>query len=42
MANEIRDAKDGLAALLSNISELKVLDYPADSVNEFPVAVVLF
>ena len=42
MANEIRDAKDGLAALLSNISGLKVLDYPADSVNEFLVAVVLF
>ena len=42
MANEIRDAKDGLAALLANISGLKVLDYPADSVHEFPVAVVLF
>ena len=42
MANEIRDAKDGLASLLSNISGLKVLDYPAESVHEFPVAVVLF
>ena len=42
MANEIRDAKDGLAALLANISGLKVLDYPAESVNEFPVAAVLF
>ena len=42
MANEIRDAKDGLASLLSNIAGLKVLDYPADSVHEFPAAVVLF
>ena len=42
MANEIKDAKDGLASLLSNIAGLKVLDYPADSVSEFPVAVVLF
>ena len=42
MANEIRDAKDGLAARLSTVAGLKVLDYPADSVNEFPVAVVLF
>ncbi len=42
MADEIKDAKDGLASLLSNIAGLKVLDYPADSVNEFPAAVVLF
>ena len=42
MANEIRDAKDGLGTLLSNISGLRVLDYPADSIHEFPVAVVLF
>ena len=42
MANEIRDAKDGLGTLLSAISGLRVLDYPAESVNEFPVAVVLF
>ena len=42
MANEIRDAKDGLASRLSTISGLKVLDYPAESVHEFPVAVVLF
>ncbi len=42
MANEIKDAKDGLVSLLSTISRLKVLDYPAGSVNEFPVAVVLF
>ena len=42
MANEIGDAKDGLATLLSNIAGLKVLDYPADSISEFPAAVVLF
>ena len=41
MANEIKNAKDGLSTLLANISGLRVLDYPADSVNEFPVAVVL-
>ncbi len=42
MANEIRAAKDGLQTLLSNISGLKVIDYPAGAVHEFPVAVVLF
>ena len=42
MANEIKNAKDGLASLLSTIAGLKVLDYPADSVHEFPAAVVLF
>lgn len=42
MANEIRDAKDGLGSLLSGIAGLKVIDHPADSVHEFPVAVVLF
>ncbi len=42
MANEIRDAKDGLGTLLTTISGLKVLDYPAESIHEFPVAVVLF
>ena len=42
MANEIRDAKDGLGSLLSNIAGLKVLDHPADSINEFPAAVALF
>ncbi len=42
MADEIKDAKDGLLTRLSSITGLKVLDYPADSVNEFPVAVVLF
>jgi|GEM_PF-5245365 hypothetical protein len=39
MANEIRDAKDGLKTLLSNISGLKVIDYPAGAVHEFPVTV---
>ena len=34
MANEIRDAKDGLGTLLSNISGLRVLDFPADSIHE--------
>lgn len=42
MANEIGDAKDGLTTRLSTITGLKVLDYPAESVNEFPVAVVVF
>ena len=42
MANEIRDAKDGLGTLLSSISGLRVLDYPADSIHEFPVVAVLF
>ena len=42
MANEIKDAKDGLGTLLSNIPGLRVLDHPADSINEYPVAVVLF
>lgn len=42
MANEIKDAKDGLSTLISGITGLKVLDYPPDSVNEFPVAIVLF
>ncbi len=42
MADEIKDAKDGLATRLNSIAGLKVLDYPAESINEFPVAVVLF
>ena len=42
MANEIGDAKDGLASILSNISGLRVLDYPADVVSEFPAAVIMF
>ena len=42
MANEISDAKDGLATLLSTLSGLRVLDHPADSICEFPSAVVMF
>ena len=42
MANEISDAKDGLATLLATISGLRVLDHPADSISEFPSAVVMF
>ena len=42
MADEIRDAKDGLSTRLSTISGLRVLDYATGSVNEFPSAVVLF
>ncbi len=41
MANEIKNAKDGLSTLLSSVSGLKVIDFPAESVNEFPVATVL-
>ncbi len=41
MADELRNAKDGLSTLLSTISGLKVLDFPADAINEFPAAVVL-
>ncbi len=42
MANEISDAKDGLVTLLATISGLRVLDHPADSISEFPSAVVMF
>ena len=42
MANEIRDAKDGLGTLLAGISGLKVLDYPPAALHEFPAAVLLF
>ena len=42
MANEISDAKEGLVTLLSTISGLRVLDHPADSISEFPSAVVMF
>ena len=41
MADELKNAKDGLSTLLATISGLKVLDYPADSISEFPAAVVL-
>lgn len=42
MADEIKDAKDGLGTLLSTISGLRVLDYPSDSISEFPAVVALF
>ncbi len=42
MANEISDAKDGLVTLLATISGLGALDYPVDSISEFPAAVVMF
>ena len=42
VANEVRDAKDSLSTLLYGISGLKILYYPAGSVNEFRSAVVLF
>ena len=42
MAGEIRDAIRGLCDLLSTIDGLRTLDYPADSISEFPAAVALF
>ena len=42
MANEISDAKDGLVTILTAISGLRVLDHPADSLSEFPAAVIMF
>ena len=42
MTNEIGDAKDGLSAMLSTVPGLRVLDHPADALNEFPAAVVMF
>ena len=42
MADEIGDAKDGLVTRLSTITGLKVVDYPAEAIHEFPAAVVLF
>ena len=41
MADEIKNAKDGLVSLLEGISGLRVLDFPADAINQFPSAVVL-
>jgi hypothetical protein len=40
MANEIKDAKDGLGTRLATISGLRVIDYPPDSQNEFPAALI--
>lgn len=42
MADEIKNAKDGLASLLTGITGLAVLDFPPGSVNQFPAALVLF
>ena len=40
MANEISEAKKGLAAALSGIDGLRVFDYTPDSLHEFPAAIV--
>ena len=40
MANEISEAKKGLAAALSSIDGLRVFDYTPDSLHEFPAAIV--
>ena len=40
VANEIGEAKRGLAAALSIIDGLRVYDYESESVNEFPAAIV--
>lgn len=40
MANEFSGAKDGLMAMLRRIDGLRVLDYTAQAVNQFPAAVV--
>ena len=40
MANEIGEAKNGLAAVLSGIDGLRVFDYTPDSLHEFPAAIV--
>ena len=41
MADELKNIRAGLSSVLSGIAVLKVLGYPADSVHEFPVAVML-
>ena len=40
MANEISEAKKGLAAVLSGIDGLRVFGYTPDSLHEFPAAIV--
>ena len=40
MANEINEAKKGLAAALSGIDGLRVFGYTPDSLHEFPAAIV--
>jgi hypothetical protein len=42
VANEIRDAKDGLKALMEQIDGLRVYDHFPLSVNEHPAAVLMF
>ena len=42
MANEIRAAVDGLAALLEGVPGLRVHRQPPAALNELPAAVVLF
>ena len=42
MADEIKDAKDGLKTLLETITGLRVYDHAPDSINEFPAAVIMF
>ena len=40
MANEIANAKKGLADALSSIDGLRVFDYEPEGVHEFPAAIV--
>ena len=40
MANEFGGAKEGLMAMLRRIDGLRVLDYTAQAVNQFPAAIV--
>ena len=40
MANEIGDAKRGLATALVGIEGLRVFDYAPEGVHEFPAAIV--
>ena len=42
MANEIKDAKDGLGTRLATISGLRVIDYEPEGWNEYPVAIIRF
>ena len=42
MANEIRAAVDGLAALLEGVPGLRVHRQPPAALNELPAAVALF
>jgi hypothetical protein len=42
LADEIKDAKDGLVTLLGAISGTRAIDYLPEDWNEFPVVLVLF